>query len=195
MAFQIMAKAFRVPYNDQESNDQFSNVSSYGNTPPTTLTMSQIVDMLQERGSAVGYDHEYISPIWPASVATAGHTVPAIATPYYGNGNIVNYVRLHPSVDRLDLVRQTAGALVHLHSKDIIHGNICPVSFASAVLPQFLGFVWTVANDWSCRKIYASLTTAQCGLQTLPWTPSYARRATETIQAFHQIGCTNPLKN
>jgi hypothetical protein len=38
IAFQIMAKAFRVPYNDQESNDQFSNVGSYGNTPPTTLT-------------------------------------------------------------------------------------------------------------------------------------------------------------
>jgi serine/threonine protein kinase len=90
--------------------------------------------MLQERRSAVGYDHKHISPIWSASVATAGYTVPAIATPYYGNGNIINYVRFHPSADRLELICQTASALVHIHSKDVIHGDICPVSFASAVL-------------------------------------------------------------
>ena len=93
-----------------------------------------MVDMLQERWSVVGYNHKYISPIWSASVATAGYTVPAIAAPYYCNGNIINYVRFHPSADRLDFVRQTASALVHIHSKDVIHGDICPVSFASAVL-------------------------------------------------------------
>jgi serine/threonine protein kinase len=114
--------------------------------------------MLQERESAVDYDHKYISPIWPASIAMAGHTVPAIATPYYCNSNIINYVRVHPSADLLDLVHQTASALVHIHSKDIVHGDICPVSF----LPRtFFDFVWTVDNDWLCRKIYASLTTAQ----------------------------------
>jgi serine/threonine protein kinase len=64
----------------------------------------------------------------------AGHTVPAIATPYYGNGNINNYVRFHPSANRLDLVSQIASALVHIHSKDIVHGDICPVSFVSAAL-------------------------------------------------------------
>ena len=85
--------------------------------------------MLQECGSAVSYDHEHISPIWSASVATAGYTVPAIASPYYGNGNIINYVRFHPSADRLELLCQTASALVHIDSKDIVHGNICPVSF------------------------------------------------------------------
>jgi serine/threonine protein kinase len=85
--------------------------------------------MLQDRESAVGYAHENISPIWSASVAMAGHTVPAIATPYYGNGNIINYVRFHPCADRFELVRQTASALVHIHSKDVVHGDICPVSF------------------------------------------------------------------
>jgi serine/threonine protein kinase len=86
-----------------------------------------MVDMLQERWSAVSYDHDYISPIWLASVA--GYTAPAFATPYYGNGDIFSYVRLHPTVDCLDLVRQTASALVHIHSKEVIHGDICPVSF------------------------------------------------------------------
>jgi serine/threonine protein kinase len=91
--------------------------------------------MLQEHGSAVGYDHEHISPIWSASIVTAGHIVPAIATPYYCNDDIINYVRFHPSADRLDLVRQTVSALVHIHLKDIVHDDICPVSFASAVHP------------------------------------------------------------
>jgi hypothetical protein len=94
-----------------------------------------MVGILQERLSVVGYNHEYISPIWSASVATAGYAVPAIATPYYCSGNIVSYVRLHSSTDRLDLVRQTANALGHIHSKNVVHGNICPVSFASVVLP------------------------------------------------------------
>jgi serine/threonine protein kinase len=88
-----------------------------------------MVNMLQERWSVVGYDHEYISPTWSASVVTEGHTVPAIATPYYCNGNIINYVRFHPSVDRFALVGQTASALVRIHSKDIVHGDICPVRF------------------------------------------------------------------
>jgi serine/threonine protein kinase len=65
----------------------------------------------------------------------AEYTVPAIATPYYSNGNINSYVRLHPSADRFELVRQTASALVHIHAKDVVHGDICPVSFfASDVL-------------------------------------------------------------
>jgi serine/threonine protein kinase len=89
--------------------------------------------MLQ-RESAVGYDHKYISPIWSASVAMSGYIIPAIATPHCCNGNINSYVRFHPSANRLNLVRQTASALVHIHSKDIVHGDICPVSFALAVL-------------------------------------------------------------
>jgi hypothetical protein len=85
--------------------------------------------MLQDRESAVGYAHEHISPIWSASVAIAGHIVPAIATPYYCNGNINSYTRLYPRTDRFELVRQTVSALVHIHSKDVVHGGICPVSF------------------------------------------------------------------
>jgi serine/threonine protein kinase len=93
--------------------------------------------MLQNRESAVGYAHENISPIWLASIAMEGYTVPAIATPHYGNGNITNYVRLHPSADRFELVRQIASALVHIHAKDIIHGDMCPVSFCSSVVSGF----------------------------------------------------------
>ena len=96
--------------------------------------------MLQDHESAVGYAHEYISPIWSASVAMEGYTIPTIATPYYGNGNITNYVRLHPSTDRFELVRQIASALVHIHSKDIVHGDICPVRFYLSCSSVVAGF-------------------------------------------------------
>ena len=59
-------------------------------------------------------------------------TVPAIATPYYRNGNIIDYVRRHPNVDRLNLVCEAASAFTYIHLKDIVHGNICPVSFTSS---------------------------------------------------------------
>ncbi|KIM73893.1 hypothetical protein PILCRDRAFT_828710 [Piloderma croceum F 1598] len=62
----------------------------------------------------------------------AGHTVPAIATPYYCNGNINSYVRLYPGADRFELVRQAATALVHIHSKNIVHGDMCPENICVA---------------------------------------------------------------
>jgi hypothetical protein len=105
--------------------------------------------MLQGHWSTVGHDHKYISPTWSASVTTAGHVVPAIATPYYRNGDIFNYIRLHPNADCLDLVHQIASALAYIHSKDVVHGNICPVSFSSSVLPSIfccLGFVLALTN-------------------------------------------------
>jgi len=93
--------------------------------------------MLQEHWSAISYDHKHISPTWSASVAIAGHTVPAIATPYYCNSNIINYDCLHPSMNHLGLVCQTASALVHIHSKDVVHGDICPVSFCLSCSSSF----------------------------------------------------------
>jgi hypothetical protein len=82
--------------------------------------------MLQNHESAVGYAHENISPIWSASVAMEGYTVPAIATPHYGNGDINNYVRLHPSADRSELVHQIASALVHIHARRSYTGIFVP---------------------------------------------------------------------
>ena len=93
-----------------------------------------MVGILQDHWSGVGYDHMYISPTWTASLTKAGHTVPALATPFYRNGNIFDYVRLYPNADRLNLVCQAASALAHIHSKGVVHGNICPVSFTFAVL-------------------------------------------------------------
>lgn len=136
--------------------------------------MSQIVDMLQEWWLAVGYTHKYISPIWPTSVAMAGHTVPAIAVPYYGNGNIVNYLHLHPSAERLDLVRQTASALVHIHSKDVVHGNICPVSFCLGrpwILSPLLITIGLAGEYMHRRRWHGSSDRHRCRHHRTPGQP------------------------
>jgi hypothetical protein len=52
MAFQIMAKVFRVPSNDHESNEQLTNVRSCGNMSPTTLI--SFVDGWHTSGTLVG---------------------------------------------------------------------------------------------------------------------------------------------
>ncbi|KIM71575.1 hypothetical protein PILCRDRAFT_830261 [Piloderma croceum F 1598] len=121
-SLQVRAKAFRVLPNDRESNDQLTTT----------------VDMLQYLWSVVGYDHKNISPTWRASLATAGHTVPAIATPYYRNGNIFDYVGLHSSADILNLMYQASSAFMHIHSKNVVHGDICPENMC-------------IANDWTMR--------------------------------------------
>jgi hypothetical protein len=86
-----------------------------------------MVNKLQEGWSTVGHDHEHISPAWPASLTLAGHTVPAIVSPYHRYGDVLKYLGRHPNINRLDLVCQAASALTYIHLKGVIHGNVCPV--------------------------------------------------------------------
>jgi serine/threonine protein kinase len=90
-----------------------------------------MVGRLETIWLTIGHHHEYISPTWPATVSV-GFTVPAIVTPYYRNGTVLEYVQLHRRADRLDIVRQTSSALAYIHSKGVVHGNICPVSLSSS---------------------------------------------------------------
>ena len=89
-----------------------------------------MVRMVQQIWLTVGHDHEHIAPIWQASVSSAESTLPAIVTPYYHNGNILEYARSKPNLDLLEIVYQTASALSYIHSKGGLHGNFCPVSFS-----------------------------------------------------------------
>ena len=132
-----MTKAFRVLPDDHEGKGRLNRVCYHGvlSSMYWLLTTSspflQMVGRLQTAWSTVGYDHEHISPTWPATVTSAGFVVPAITTPYYRNGNVLQYVGRNPNVDRLDIAFQAACALAYIHSKGVIHGNVCPVRLTS----------------------------------------------------------------
>jgi hypothetical protein len=49
--------------------------------------------------------HDNISPIWVADARMAGVAIAAIGSPWYQNGNIIEYLRLNPEADKLSLVR------------------------------------------------------------------------------------------
>jgi len=50
--------------------------------------------------------------------------MPALILPYYGNGNVVDYVREKNSGAKLDMVKQIAAGLEYLHEKSVVHGDI-----------------------------------------------------------------------
>jgi serine/threonine protein kinase len=133
-----VTKAFRVLSDDHEGKDRLNMVCHitvcYRQCTGCSQLLRpflQMIGRLQTAWSTVCHDHEYIAPTWPATVTSAGYVVPAITTPYYRNGNVLQYVRRNPNVDRLDIVFQAACALAYIHSKGVIHGNVCPVRLAS----------------------------------------------------------------
>ncbi|KAG9037383.1 hypothetical protein FRB95_005672 [Tulasnella sp. JGI-2019a] len=49
----------------------------------------------------------------------------SLISPWYGNGNVVNYLKLHPDIDRKPLIVEAALGVEHLHSQKIpiIHAD------------------------------------------------------------------------
>jgi hypothetical protein len=96
--------------------------------------------------------HPNICPNW--QLTSFDESIPAIATPMFNNGNVLDFTRQHPSFGKLAIVRllplgvvnihvtlsiqvqQVASAVTYIHAKDIVHGNIIPVciSFTSVML-------------------------------------------------------------
>jgi serine/threonine protein kinase len=50
--------------------------------------------------------------------------MPALVLPFYGNGNVVEYVMEKDDEFKLDMVKQTAGGLDYLHENNVIHGDL-----------------------------------------------------------------------
>ena len=94
--------------------------------------------------------HPNICPNW--QLASFNESIPAIATPRFKNGNVLDFSRQHPSFDKLAIVRplplrlvnmhvtlsiqvhQVASAVTYIHAKDVVHGNIIPVCFSSTIV-------------------------------------------------------------
>ncbi|KAF8163093.1 TKL/TKL-ccin protein kinase [Crassisporium funariophilum] len=47
-----------------------------------------------------------------------------MVSPWQNNGNVLDYVKAHPSADRLRLILGAAKGLEYLHARKIIHGNM-----------------------------------------------------------------------
>ncbi|KAH9977164.1 kinase-like domain-containing protein [Lactifluus volemus] len=58
---------------------------------------------------------------------TIGDSIYSVS-PWMSNGNIREFIRINPNVDRLRHLSEVACAVEYLHENEIIHGDICGVS-------------------------------------------------------------------
>ncbi|KAG8981122.1 hypothetical protein FRC05_004022 [Tulasnella sp. 425] len=85
-------------------------------------------------------------------------------SPFIENGTLVEYIVLHPSVNRIKLVCDTAGAISYLHAQGVVHGDIK----ASNLLVGDEGQV--LLCDFGLTKTTdLSTTTAMKGIGSLRW--------------------------
>jgi hypothetical protein len=102
--------------------------------------MSQTLALAEDVWSSM--NHPNICAIWSLSSST--ELMPAVAMPWFRNGNILDFVLQNPGVDKLDIVRlknaddhflltiavqvkQVANAVAYIHAMAEVHGNLIPV--------------------------------------------------------------------
>ncbi|KIM74466.1 hypothetical protein PILCRDRAFT_32124, partial [Piloderma croceum F 1598] len=67
--------------------------------------------------------HENIIPLLGISYDFDRPSMPCLVCPWFQNGDIINFLREQPNVDKLSLVRIAAG-LSYLHSMSVVHGDV-----------------------------------------------------------------------
>jgi len=68
--------------------------------------------------------HPNICHTWLLTSSTG--CIPAVAMPWFDNGNIVDFIRQNISIDKLNIVKQIANAIGYIHTLGKVHGNILP---------------------------------------------------------------------
>ncbi|KAG8917197.1 hypothetical protein FRC01_002614 [Tulasnella sp. 417] len=96
---------------------------------PTGLDKPQTTKKLLQRLKRelqiwMRFDHPNVAPL----LGFTFNQEIAIISPWFGNGNVSEYLRAHPEVNRLKLVQGVASGLAYLHSSTpvIVHGDVKP---------------------------------------------------------------------
>jgi len=93
--------------------------------PMDTLARHRIISTLtvaEEMCSSLS--HPNICPMW--SLTSSTEPTPAVAMPWFNNGNVVDFIRQNPAIDKLAIVKQFASGVAYIHSMGKVHGNIVP---------------------------------------------------------------------
>jgi len=82
------------------------------------------IRLLREIGVWSVVHHENVTPFLGISFDFERPHTPCLVSPYYRNGNITSYLKNNPAVDKLALLAGVASALMYLHSRKIVHGDL-----------------------------------------------------------------------
>ncbi|KAG8936017.1 hypothetical protein FRC02_004929 [Tulasnella sp. 418] len=71
-------------------------------------------------------DHPNVVPLKGYVLDPDSDESPSLVSPWYSNGNVLEYIARNPFADRKKLVRQVAQGLIHLHNQStaVVHGDI-----------------------------------------------------------------------
>ncbi|KAG6845008.1 hypothetical protein H0H87_001780 [Tephrocybe sp. NHM501043] len=84
-----------------------------------------VPDFLHEVQTWKGLSNPHLNPIL-GMAEMPGSPFPALVSPWMEHGNIGDYMRTKPDVDRLQMINSIAVGLTYLHEKDVIHGDLHP---------------------------------------------------------------------
>lgn len=111
--------------------------------------------------------HPAIVPLRGYAIETDG--TPSLISPWYDNGDVMNYLKKHPFADRRKIVRQVAEGLVYLHAQSppVIHGDL---KGANVLINRTFD---AALCDFGLAKLLqdcpSSFTTSNVGMGTLRW--------------------------
>jgi len=88
-----------------------------------------IVRMRREMNVWERLDHPHVAPLRGFIMDHDG--TPGLVSPWYSEGNVLNYLKNNPFADRRKLVRDVADGLAYLHGQtpSIVHADIKGVSY------------------------------------------------------------------
>jgi hypothetical protein len=111
MQREIAIKRFRFDPNDENIRQNIvmvnvdnllSKSQAYG-----YLLRLQMLAYLKDKWASL--DHPNIIPLWPLVSAT--EPIPAVAMPWFRNGNVLDFIRRYPHINRFGMVRLASLAL------------------------------------------------------------------------------------